>query len=165
MPVEAWRRLRGAIVDTVAEADCLPISRWTQVDSTSKGGDDQLYPLAMPRTTNTVMDEGPIHHQNNIPIRHLPGQDPFLQHFQGSLIASHIGEVTVELLHDHEKRARINDQPDNKGVPEFLRTNLTYLMRFSQVFKKKSLPEVLWGLYDSPKSKQIITLQCTFENN
>ena len=54
---------------------------------------------------------------------------------QGSLIANHIGEVAVELRRDREAKKQSRKVDEEKGVPDLLGTNMTYLLSLDQVSK------------------------------
>ena len=80
------------------------------------------------------MDGGEIiRHYHQILIRHLPRQEPALQHVQGSLIATHIGEVGVELQQNREEKARVVDLGKSKGFTNVLGKKPTYLLLMFQV--------------------------------
>ena len=98
-PAEAWTRLRGSIIDGVQEVHCRPIINWLRVSLTMKMGKENS-PLAMPQPTVPLNDGDLLWHRHHMLTRHLPGMDPTLQRFQGLLIATHIGEVGVDLRRD-----------------------------------------------------------------
>ena len=71
---------------------------------------------------------------------HLPGLDPTLKRIQGSLIASHIGEFAIYLKRDRDAKALYCKSDKEKGIPDLLGYNLTYLLRLGQVDAHKNLP-------------------------
>ena len=66
-------------------------------------------------------------------IRYLPGLDSSLQRVQGSLIATDIGEVAVEMRRDRETKALECMTYKEKKIPELLGSNFTYLLRLVQI--------------------------------
>ena len=93
-PMEAWIRLRGAIIDRGLYIYCCPIIEWLRVALTLKTGDNKS-PLTIMRPTVPMADGDLLRHQHHMITRHLPRMDPALQRFQGSLITNHIGYVAV----------------------------------------------------------------------
>ena len=57
-PVEAWTRLRGAIIDGGLEVDCSPIIEWIRFTLNLKTGNNK-FPLAMMRP-NTLLEYGDL---------------------------------------------------------------------------------------------------------
>ena len=55
----------------------------------------------------------PESHAHN---RHLPGMEPFLQRFQGLLIATHIREAAMDMIKDREAKALARQADADKGV-------------------------------------------------
>ena len=102
MSANTWIRLRGGIIDSGSEVDCKPILDWLWVSLTWNIRDDQPFPLTMNRTTTPIMGGDILRHCHHILVCHPPGQDTALQQSQGSLIATHIGEVAVYLQQDRE---------------------------------------------------------------
>ena len=103
--------------------DCRLIVDLTQVVLTRKVGDDKS-PLALQRPTTPLTDKDILCHHHHILTRNLPGLEPDLQRVQGYLIATHIGEVAVEMWRDREAKARARKVDGEKGFPELLDTNL-----------------------------------------
>ena len=124
-PDYAWRCLLGAIVDAGAKADYKPIIDWIRVSLMQESREDHPYPLAMPQPTNLFIGRDLLRHRNHILIRHIPKHNPALQRVQGYLIASHIEEMALDLQQDREDKMRVREQAENKGVTEFLGTNIT----------------------------------------
>ena len=73
-------------------------------------------------------------------IRYLPGLDSSLQRVQGSLIATDIGEVAVEMRRDREEKSLALQADKEKGIPDLLGSNLAYLICLGQVAAHKDLP-------------------------
>ena len=73
------------------------------------------FPLAMPQTTLPLTYGDLLHRRHHMLTHHLPGLDLALQRVQGSLIATHIGEVVVELRQDRESKALACKADNNKG--------------------------------------------------
>ena len=82
-----------------------------------KSGDYQPYPLSMPQPTNLFIVRDLLRHRNHILIRHIPKHDPALQRVQGYLIASHIGEMALELHQDREDKMRVREQAKKRVYP------------------------------------------------
>ena len=59
---------------------------------------------------------------------HVPGMEPALQRIQGSLIATHIRVVMVEMRRDREAKALAYMADKEKGILYLLGLNLTYLL-------------------------------------
>ena len=57
--------------------------------------------------------------------RHLPRLYPNLKKVQGSLIATHIGDVAVEMRRDREVKALACQTDSEKGVMDLIGSNLT----------------------------------------
>ena len=53
----------------------------------------------------------------------------------------------------------MREQSDNKGFPKFLGTNLTYLLRLTQVIEHESLPSTWKAPAYAPKRQHTINLQ------
>ena len=62
-----------------------------------KAGADQPSTVAVSLPTVPFMDGSLMKHHHNFLIKFLPGIDPTLSPSQGSLIATNIGEVMVEI--------------------------------------------------------------------
>ena len=123
--MEAWTRLRGAIVYGGLEVDCLPIIEWLSFVLTLKTGDNKS-PLDMLRPNAPLEDLDILSHWNNMLTHHLPGMEPALQSIQGLLIATHIGDVSVEMRGDRESKDLACQADAEKRVPDLLGFNLTY---------------------------------------
>ena len=97
MPVEVWTSIYSAILYVGQEVDCRPILYWLRVALTKNVGNYKS-PLYLLRPTALLDDRDLITHRHHNLTRHLPRLDLALQRVQGSLIATQIGEVTVEIL-------------------------------------------------------------------
>ena len=122
-----------AIINDGPKVDCQPIIDWLWVALISKSGDDQPPPLAMPRPIVPLMERDFLQHIHNGLVRHLSVSDLALQYAQGFLISTHIGNLTIELFRNQELKSWVKEQYYNKIFPDFLRTNMTYLLRLEQV--------------------------------
>ena len=76
-------------------------------------------------------------HRHHMITCQLPGLDPALQRVQGLLIATHIGEVAVELRQDREVKALSYKENEKKGIPDLLGYHLTYFLRLGQIAAHK----------------------------
>ena len=47
----------------------------------------------------------------------------------------------------------------NKGIPDLLGTNLTYLLRLGQFSSHKYLPSIWKGIVETPKCQHLTTIQ------
>ena len=65
--------------------------------------------------------------------RHLLGMYPALQRFQGLHIATHIGEVVVEMRRYRKVKVLAHKADKEKGVMYLLGSNLTYLLRLGLI--------------------------------
>ena len=74
--------------------------------------------------------------------RLLPCMEPALQRVQGLLIATHIGNVAVGMSRDREAKALAFQEDAEKGVPDLVGSNLTYLLRLIYVAAHEYLPTV-----------------------
>ena len=90
---------------------------------------------------------------------HLHGLDPTLQMVQGSLIATHIGEVTLEMRSYMETKVMTNKSEKEKRKQDLLGSNLIYLPRLSQVATHKDLHPVWKELMRAPKFQHVTTFQ------
>ena len=79
------------------------------------------------------MERDFLQHIHNVLVRHLSVSDLALQYAQGFLIATHIGNLTIELFRNQELKSWVKEQYYNKRFPDFVRTNTTYLLRLEQV--------------------------------
>ena len=59
---------------------------------------------------------------------HLPRLEPSLQRFHRLLIATHTKEIAVEMRRDKEAKSLACKANEEKGIPELLGSNFTYLL-------------------------------------
>ena len=69
--MEAWQRLRGAIVDAAAEDACRPIIDWLRA-ALARSGPDALSPLMFPEPLVPLPDELLLAHRHRLLLSHLP---------------------------------------------------------------------------------------------
>ena len=74
-PVEAWKRLRRAIVNAAAEDACRPIVNWLRAALT-RSGPDALSTLVVPDPSAPLPDALLLEHRHRLILGHLPGLDP-----------------------------------------------------------------------------------------
>ena len=84
-PVEAWNRLRRAILDAAAEAACRPLI------------DGLRATLIVPKPSAPLPRALLLQHSHRFLLRHLSRIDPSLNLAAGTRIAETVGEVAVEL--------------------------------------------------------------------
>ena len=96
----------------------------------------------MPRPTAPLFNGDLFRHRHHMLTLHLPGMYPALQRFQGSLIATHIVKVAVEMRRDREVKALIRQADAEKRLPYLLGYNLAYLLRLGQLADHEGLPLV-----------------------
>ena len=95
-PVEAWNRLRGAIVNAAAEAVCRPLIDWLRA-AIVRSVPNNHSKIVVPEPSVTLPDTLLIQHCHRLLLRHLPGLDPSINWEAGNLISETVGEVAVEL--------------------------------------------------------------------
>ena len=74
-PVEAWQRLRGAIVDAAAEEACRPIIDWLRA-SLVRSGQNALSMLRVPEPLAPLPDTLLLQHRHWLLLSHLPRVGP-----------------------------------------------------------------------------------------
>ena len=94
--MEAWQRVRGAIVDAAAEDACRPMIDWLRAALT-RSGPDAPSPLVVPEPLAPLPDALLLEHRHRLLMGHLPGLDPSINRSAGTRIAETVGEVAVEL--------------------------------------------------------------------
>ena len=105
-----------------------------------------------------------MRHCHQILTLHLSGLDPAMQRVQGSIMATHIREVAVDMQRDQEEKSQVRKRCVINIFPNLLRKNLTYILRLCQVADHKSLPSVWKVLAYAPKRQQLTTLQRVFND-
>ena len=88
--------------------------------------------LDIPQTTTPLDNRDLLRHHHHMLNHYLPGLEPTFQSVQESLIVTHIGETTVELRQDRKAKALACKANDEKGIPDLLRSNLTYRLHLGQ---------------------------------
>ena len=91
-----------------------------------------------------------LRHRHHMLTRHLPGMEPDLKRVQGLFIANGIREVVVELKRDRETKSLSHKVDREKGIPELLGSNFTYL-RLGQVDAQEDLPIIWRELVRAPR--------------
>ena len=129
-PVEAWQRLRGAIVDAAAEDVCCPIVDWLRADLT-RSGPDALSTLVVPDPSAPLPDALLLEHRHLLLLAHLPGLDPSINCAAGTRIAETVREVAVELRETRLENKRVREGKERKGATEYFGANLTHLLKLS----------------------------------
>ena len=157
IPMESWNCLCSAIVGRGLEVDCCPIIGSLSFTLNLNTGNDKS-PLAMTRPSAHLVNVYLLHHRHHMLTHHLPGMDPTPQRVHGYLIATHIGEVAVEMRRDRKAEALAHKVDVEKGIPELLGYNFTYLLRLGQVAALKDTPA--WKEPTrAPKHQHMMTLQ------
>ena len=111
-----------------------------------------------------LADGNLLHHCHPMLTQHLPWLDPALQRLQGSLIATHIGEVTVELWQERQANALAHKAGNKKGIPDLLGKSQTYLLRLGKLSAHEDLSPIWKELTVSPKHQHLTTLQRVLSN-
>ena len=74
-PVEAWNRLRGAIVDAAAEAACQPIINWLRA-AIIRSGPNTHSTIVVPDPSAPLPDALLLQHRHRLILSHLPSLYP-----------------------------------------------------------------------------------------
>ena len=157
-PVQAWNRVRGAVVDAGAEASSKPLVDWLRVALTRAA--PNAYPmLRVDEPAAPLPDVLLLQHRHRILIQHLPGLDPSINNAAGTRIAATVGEVAVELRETRLESRRAREKKENKGVAELYGENLAHLLNLCQVSDAKDLPPVWPALAKASKAQQLLALQ------
>ena len=157
-----WNRLRGAIVDAVAEAACRPLSDWLRA-TIVRSSPNTHSALIFPEPSATLPDVLLLQHHHRLLLSHLPGLDPSINQAAGTRIAETVGEVAVELRETRLENKRVQEKRDNKGATEYFGANLAHLLNLVQVTKAKYLPPVWEALARASKHQQLLVLQRAFD--
>ena len=94
--VEAWSRLRGAIVDAAAKAACRPLINWLRpaiVPYRPNAHSALVVAKLLVPLPNALLPQ----HRHRLLLSHLPGLDLSINWAAGTRIAETVGEVAVEL--------------------------------------------------------------------
>ena len=157
-PVEAWQRLRGAIVDATAEDACRPIVDWLRAALTRLGPDSPST-LVVPDPLAPLPGALLLEHRHRMLLGHLPGLDPSINRAVGTCIAETVGEVAVELRETRLENKRVREGKERKGAAEYFGANLTHLLNLVQVTDAQDLPPVWEALARASKHQQLLVLQ------
>ena len=90
--------------------------------------------------------------------------DPALQRVQESLILTHIWEVAIKMRKDREAKVQDHKSDDEKGIPNLLGTNLTYLLHLGQISAHEDLLPIRKELVGGPNRQYLTTLQRALKN-
>ena len=115
--VEAWQRLRGAIVNAAAEDACRPIVDWLRAVLT-RSGPDVLSTLVVPDPSAPLPGALLLEHRHRLLLGHLPVLDPSINRAAGTRIAETVGEVAVELQETRLENKRVREGQERKGAAE-----------------------------------------------
>ena len=161
-PVEAWQRLRGAIVNAAAEDACRPIVDWLRAALT-RLGPDAPSTLVVPDPLAPLPNALLLEHRHRLLLVHLPGLDPSINRAAGTHIAETSGEVAVELRETRLENKRFRERKERKGAAEYFGENLTHLLNLVQVTNAQDLPPVWEALARASKHQQLLVLQRAFD--
>ena len=89
-PVEAWQRLRGAIVNAAAKYACRPMVDWLRA-ALRRSGPDALSTLVVPDPSAPLPDALLLNHRHRLLLGHLPGLDPSINRAAGTRITETVG--------------------------------------------------------------------------
>ena len=161
-PVEAWQRLRGAIVNAAAEDACRPIFDWLRAALT-RSGPDALSALVVPYPSTPLPDALLLEHRHQLLLGHMPRLDPSIIRAAGTCIAETVGEVLVDLRETRLENKRVRKGKERKGAAEYSGANLTHLLNLVQVTDAQYLPPVWEALARASKHQQLLVLQRAFD--
>ena len=120
---------------------------------------DEKSPLALLRPTASLAEGYLLQHTHHILNRHLTGIDPNIHRVQGLLIKTNIGEVAVEMRRHREAKSQARKVEEEKGVPDLLGTNMTYLLHLGQVYGYEALLPFYKELTGVPNLHHLKTMQ------
>ena len=161
-PVEAWQRLRGAIVDAAAEDACRPIVDWLQA-ALVRSGPDALSTLMVLDPSAPLPNALLLEHHHRLLLGHLPGLDPSINCAAGIRISETVGKVEVELCETCLDNKRVRKRMEHNGAAEYFGANLTHLLNLVQVTNAQDLPPVWEALARASKHQQLLVLQQAFD--
>ena len=130
--IEAWKRVRGAIVDTAAEDACRPIVDWLQAALVRSRPND-FSALRVPEPSAPLPDTLLLHHRHHLLLSHLPGLDPSINRAAGNRIAETVREMAVELRETRLENKSVREKKKRKGASEYFGANLIHLLNLVQV--------------------------------
>ena len=105
-PIEAWHRLRGAIVDAAAEEAYRPLIDWLRA-AFVRAGPENYSALMVPEPSAPLPNALLLQHRHRLLLSHLPGLYPSINRASGTRIAETVGEVVVELHETQLENKRI----------------------------------------------------------
>ena len=140
-PVEAWNRLRGAIVDAAAKAACGPLIKWLCA-AIVRSGPNTHSTLVVPEPSAPLPDAILLQNHHWLLLSHLPGLDPSMNRAVGTRIAETVGEVAVERRETCFENKRVREKKDKKGATEYFGANLVHLLNLVQLTKDKDITPV-----------------------
>ena len=70
----------------------------------------------------------------------------------------------MELGQDRKAKALACKADDEKGIPDLLGSNITYVLCLWQVVAHKDLPPIWKDLVESPKCQHLVTLQMALDD-
>ena len=162
IPIEAWHRLRGAIVDAAAEEACRPLINWLQA-ALVRAGPNAYSALMVPKPSAPLPDALLLQHRHRLLLSHLPGFDLSRNRAPGTRIAETVGEVAVELRETRLENKRFREKKERKGAAEYFGANLAHLLNLVQVTDVKDISPVLEALARASKHQQLLVLQRAFD--
>ena len=155
--VEAWNHLQGAIVDAAAESACWPIINWLQA-AIIQSGPNTHPELLFPDPLAPLPDKLLLQNRHWLPLSHLPGLDPSINHSAVTCIEKTVAEVVVELRETRIKNKRVRYKKENKGAADYFGANLAHLINLVHVTDTKDLPPVWEALAQSTKHQKLLVL-------
>ena len=161
-PIEAWQRVRGAIVNAAAEDACQPIVDWLR-SALVRSGPNALSALRVPKPSLPLLDTLLLQNCHRLLLIHLTRLDPIINHAAVTWIAETVGEVAVELRETRLENNRVHENKERKGAAEYFGANLTHLLNRVQVTDPQDLPPVWEALARAYKHQQLLVLQRAFD--
>ena len=131
-PVEAWNRLRGAIIDAAEEDACRPLIDWIHA-VIIRSGSNTHSALIVPEPSAPLPDALLLQNCHRFLLSHLPGPDLSINRAGGTRIAEMVGEVAVELRETRLENKQVREKKYNKGATEYFGANLEHLLNLLQV--------------------------------
>ena len=116
-PVEAWQRLRGAIVNAAAEDACWPLVDWLCA-ALVRSGPNALSALRVPKPSAPLTDALLLQNRHRLLLGHLPGLDPSINCAAGTRITETVREVAVELRETRLENKRVRERKERRGASE-----------------------------------------------
>ena len=160
-PIEAWHRLRGAIVNATAEEACRPLIDWLRA-ALVRASPDAYSALMVPKPSAPLPDALLLQHRHQPLLIHLPGLDLSINQAAGTCIAETVREVVMELRETRLENKRVREKKEGKGAAEYFRANLAHLLNLVQVTDAKDLSPVFKALVRASKHQQLLVLQRAF---